>query len=394
MGFILGSSLFGLLVLITPEPQVETILVFLSFTVGVLLLLWNRYQLVTNIAPDNNIHPAIASVPQNPILASTLHSTNLEFQLSDNTESALDIHQHLYPDECPPKLLVFFYNEGRHSLSINRILVNAYGAGHFSGVCAKDKIIKTFTYNKIDGNVKLPDTGELCTAKQLKKVLKGEPVTLGVNALKTKRKTLKNSYKNKTSEASIYKSQKHSYVSVDDDDNNDHLHPDMCDGKNIKFTYEKRNGELSEREVFVVKVGTSHFGGMCFTAGDERTFRYDRIIGEIELTDNGETIFANSLRERLRGHSTQDYRYDRQAAKKTKLEVLFTGFSRNERARLEGTALEAGMDIKKSVTKNLDFLCVGPNAGSRKIMDAETCGARIVLLEDFLHMIETGELHD
>lgn len=61
-------------------------------------------------------------------------------------------------------------------------------------------------------------------------------------------------------------------------------------------------------------------------------------------------------------------------------------------AGLEVLAIEAGMCVRKTVTKDLVFLCCGPNAGPTKVEGAREKGAFIMFDESFLGMLETGEL--
>lgn len=73
-------------------------------------------------------------------------------------------------------------------------------------------------------------------------------------------------------------------------------------------------------------------------------------------------------------------------------EVCFTGFNAKERDELEILGESLGLLIKKNVSKNLHFLCVGDNAGPSKIAKAQEFGATILQKPQFIHFIETGEL--
>lgn len=73
-------------------------------------------------------------------------------------------------------------------------------------------------------------------------------------------------------------------------------------------------------------------------------------------------------------------------------QVCFTGFDPKVRSALEAMAREAHLEIVKSVTKNLRYLCTGPNAGPSKLEKAIEQHVVLMSLEQFENMIETGEL--
>jgi BRCT domain type II-containing protein len=45
-----------------------------------------------------------------------------------------------------------------------------------------------------------------------------------------------------------------------------------------------------------------------------------------------------------------------------------------------------------SVTRNLAFLCAGENAGPKKLQKANEQGVYILSKDQFVHLIETGEI--
>ncbi|WP_439114667.1 BRCT domain-containing protein [Hydrogenophaga sp.] len=88
-----------------------------------------------------------------------------------------------------------------------------------------------------------------------------------------------------------------------------------------------------------------------------------------------------------------DWIYANAKPKKEKLtQVCFTGFAASEKAELSALAQAASLEIVGSVTKNLAFLCVGENAGPAKLEKAREQGNHILTKEQFLHLLETGEL--
>jgi hypothetical protein len=176
------------------------------------------------------------------------------------------------------------------------------------------------------------------------------------------------------------------------DDQFAHLCPDPVDPRTVSFLYENAQGEISSRTIDVDQVGTSHFAGFCHMEGDNRTFRFDRILGMATLDDSGKMVLPENLRDLLRGYDEQELRRRKRAAAKTCSEILFTGFKKDRRAELEDIAQAAGMVVRKNVTANLDFLCAGSNAGPTKIAEALDRGVMVLDEQQLLRMLETGEV--
>ena len=59
-------------------------------------------------------------------------------------------------------------------------------------------------------------------------------------------------------------------------------------------------------------------------------------------------------------------------------EICFTGFGPTEKSVLQALAQESGFHVAKTVTQNLAYLCVGPNAGPAKKHKAESQGVSVI----------------
>jgi NAD-dependent DNA ligase len=70
-------------------------------------------------------------------------------------------------------------------------------------------------------------------------------------------------------------------------------------------------------------------------------------------------------------------------------EICFTGFRMEEKIDMEEKAISVGFNISRSVTKKLDYLCVGTTAGPSKLKKAEEQGCQIITYEDFINIIDT-----
>ncbi|MDC7704816.1 WYL domain-containing protein [Vogesella indigofera] len=155
----------------------------------------------------------------------------------------------------------------------------------------------------------------------------------------------------------------------------------------VHFTYRNSNGEVSQRRVLVRELADRYLMGVCLLRGSVRTFRLDRVVGELVSEETGE------IAESLTWASGLDWQ-DRSAANVRGADrkiasgpgILFTGFSAALRAELEQRAEVAGMVVRKSVSKTLDYLVAGPNAGPAKLVQAHECGAVIMSLVEFNDM--------
>jgi len=73
-------------------------------------------------------------------------------------------------------------------------------------------------------------------------------------------------------------------------------------------------------------------------------------------------------------------------------QICFTGFDPDARSALEEKARESHLEVVKSMTKNLRYLCTGPNAGPSKLEKAAEQHVVLMSQEQFDNMVETGEL--
>lgn len=141
----------------------------------------------------------------------------------------------------------------------------------------------------------------------------------------------------------------------------------------IRFAYVASGGELTQRRVVVHQLDGEYFQGRCLMRNATRTFRLDRVIGDVTSEDSGEVADAFAWAASLL-HSPAPVVPDTSTTPAHPMggkEVLITGFAAAERARLELMAIDAGMTVRKSVTQNLDCLVAGPRAGASKLAQAQ-----------------------
>jgi hypothetical protein len=161
----------------------------------------------------------------------------------------------------------------------------------------------------------------------------------------------------------------------------------------MKFVYQKYLGEFQERELVNWTEEGNYIQGVCTSTHAFRTFRKDRIASYV---DGSERLLKNSkptVPPSLPPKRPVPIDRRREAVPPGVPQILFTGFAAAERAGMEQRAWEAGLYVRKNgVTKDLTFLCTGPNAGPMKVKLARAQGTYIVPDRHFATLIETGEL--
>jgi len=98
-------------------------------------------------------------------------------------------------------------------------------------------------------------------------------------------------------------------------------------------------------------------------------------IARISDVDGWNWVYANvsPLKEKLPG-------------------ICFTGFTDSEKVELATLAKEAHLSVASAVTKSLQFLCVGENAGPAKLQKARAQGVTVMTRAEFENFLETGEI--
>lgn len=152
----------------------------------------------------------------------------------------------------------------------------------------------------------------------------------------------------------------------------------------LRFDYRKADGSQSTRRLTRCAEEGHYVTGFDLDAGQERTFRKDRIT---QYHDG----CASLLRAPYEGPPPK---LVRQVAQDARPQILFTGFARAQRAMLEAKADVHGVRVMQTVTTGLAFLCIGPNAGPAKVEKARAQGVYIVTELQLHPLLETGELPD
>ena len=149
------------------------------------------------------------------------------------------------------------------------------------------------------------------------------------------------------------------------------------------FTYTDSKGVTTVREISNARQDGHYLRGFDVNEKGVRTFRLDRIHwgdGVPDVTPTDEPLSLTALAK---------------ASKKGKPTVCFTGFSRDAALpHLRAMAENAGMVVAKSVVSKLTYLVTGANAGPAKLDKAAEEGSAILTEDEFINLMETGELPD
>ena len=150
----------------------------------------------------------------------------------------------------------------------------------------------------------------------------------------------------------------------------------------ISFIYQAPGRDEKQYDLFNWKEVGHYIQGIDVVTRSFKTFLKSRVLSYL---NDGESMLD-------RPFSEPPPRVDKAA--KHGPEILFTGFKAADREELEWKAIEVGMKVCQSVTKGLNYLCVGYNAGPTKVCAAREKHVYIISQSQFMNLIETGELPD
>lgn len=166
--------------------------------------------------------------------------------------------------------------------------------------------------------------------------------------------------------------------------------------KDIEFSYSDANDDISYRllnlnKVLINQHSEIYFSGICAVRDEIRTFKVDRIISTIEYNYHDYSI-KQFLTQVLQISNNAGSSRKKSKAKKETFDIHFTGFKQSDKKRLIELAEEKDLTVRKSVTQNLQILCIGYNASQNKIEKSQKMGINIMNESDFLNFLETGEI--
>lgn len=133
--------------------------------------------------------------------------------------------------------------------------------------------------------------------------------------------------------------------------------------------------------------------GFCSQANHPKTLRYDRVVEVFECFDDAKQAFGDEnykLPTPIKELSNKEPS-NRYSSPET-MDVCFTGFVKADKESLTQLAETNNMFIRASVTKHLNILCYGYNAGPKKLEKALSQGVMILNRHQFENLLETGEV--
>lgn len=167
----------------------------------------------------------------------------------------------------------------------------------------------------------------------------------------------------------------------------------------IRFTYASDGGQRV-REVDARGVDGTYLKGFCHLRRMIRTFRFDRIVGDITCLDTGEMMSPGAWRRyarqlaatregeavpaRSRRNKTNNLvpyiPQDEQIPRGGNgyVAVYFAGFHTDHRQRLERMADAAGYKVRDSLDAAVDLMVTGSMTGDRQLSLARTFDIRLL----------------
>ncbi|MBU3068268.1 hypothetical protein KOI40_00370 [Aestuariicella sp. G3-2] len=156
----------------------------------------------------------------------------------------------------------------------------------------------------------------------------------------------------------------------------------------MQFIYRNAKNEISIQNIENVSISDDHYQGISVSENKLKTYRKDRVLEMLSGNENPE----ERRQYHLENSDINEEATSRFLNRLSKPEICFTGFKKDEKVKLTNLAEERGMFIRVNVTKNLDFLCCGYNAGPAKIENARKQGVVALTEHQFLELLTTGEI--
>jgi NAD-dependent DNA ligase len=154
------------------------------------------------------------------------------------------------------------------------------------------------------------------------------------------------------------------------------------------FIYRNVKNETTIQHIENVSISEKYYQGISLPEKKLKTYRKDRILEMLSGHENA----LERLDHHLQNSPVNSEAISRLFNSTSKPEICFTGFKNEDKLRLINLAEEKGMFVRSSVTKNLDFLCCGYNAGPTKIESARQLGVIALTEHQFTELLITGEI--
>ncbi|MFN3881480.1 MAG: BRCT domain-containing protein [Nitrincola lacisaponensis] len=167
----------------------------------------------------------------------------------------------------------------------------------------------------------------------------------------------------------------------------------MASQKVVSITYTDLGGNTTERSIEIRSADDERFSAICHVSHAPRTFRFDRVSAV--KSDTGQPIDRDTWIKTVSGNDIPYREPTRKRPVETdgRVSVLFTGLGNALKPYAISLAEEHDLRVvQKSVSARLGYLVTGPTAGPSKLSKARQLGVDVISYEEFLKLIETGEI--
>lgn len=153
------------------------------------------------------------------------------------------------------------------------------------------------------------------------------------------------------------------------------------------FSYRAQDGSYSPRTVNVTGIssngGHAYLEGFCLDRMDSRTFRTDRIRGDLTDTETGELLPVAGLLSSVSARASMGYKPPAPApknhcAKEWQTSVFFAGFRGGKLDELEGLADAAGWQVRSTISRTVSYVVCNGSAGKNQLAEAENLGISVI----------------
>lgn len=150
-------------------------------------------------------------------------------------------------------------------------------------------------------------------------------------------------------------------------------HHDNCAPRTVEVHFVSRN----------INTGHYYLEGFCQDRLDNRTFRTDRIRGDLTDTETGELVPVAHLLSTVPPQASMDYKPPASApqsgtGRKWQTAVFFAGFRGSKLNELEGLADAAGWQVRWNISPTVDYVVRNGSAGKKQLEEAESLGVSVI----------------
>ncbi|MTC40028.1 hypothetical protein GKR70_16160 [Providencia alcalifaciens] len=154
------------------------------------------------------------------------------------------------------------------------------------------------------------------------------------------------------------------------------------------FVYINSREIISVQAIDDISHNETYIQGISLNPDEEgklKTFRKDRVIEYFDSLNEAQSFIEDMI---------ECGEFEIKEPRPETFDVHFTGFKKEDKLTLERLASDAGMEVKKSVTKALKLLCYGYNASQMKMDKARKMGVIILNEKQFRDFLDSGDFTD